>query len=85
MVNSYCRVCGLEQYDEPPWNETGGPSFNICSCCGAEFGFHDRYITGVRITRKEWLDSGAQWFRPEEKPTNWNLEEQLNNIPPEWV
>ena len=84
MVNPYCRVCGLKQ-NEPPWTENGGATWNICSACGSEFGLDDCYLFVVRQVRKEWIDNGSRWFRPEEKPENWSLEEQLKNIPPEWV
>jgi hypothetical protein len=49
----YCRVCGLK-YTEPPWGEDGKTStFNICICCGAEFGYHDFTIKGVKEYRKK--------------------------------
>jgi hypothetical protein len=33
-----CRICGLKQ-DFKPWGEDGKtPAFEICSCCGVEFG-----------------------------------------------
>ncbi|MFZ0565137.1 MAG: hypothetical protein WAM28_03000 [Chlamydiales bacterium] len=80
----YCRVCGLDQ-GEPPWGENGNsPSFGICFCCGVEFGYGDCSVEDVRRTRKEWLDNGALWLDSEEKPDNWLLEEQLNNIPEEF-
>jgi hypothetical protein len=79
----HCRVCGLEQ-DEPPRNEQGRASYDICVCCGTEAGFDDLTLTGVRQRRKEWLDNGAQWFRKREKPPDWDLEQQLKNIPPEY-
>lgn len=45
MVNknasTFCRVCGLDQ-DENPWGEdNASPTFDICACCGTEFGYHD--------------------------------------------
>jgi len=84
MLDSHCRVCGLDQI-VPPRDERGCASWLICECCSNEAGIYDDDINLVRKMRQEWLDNGAQWFSPEEKPENWNLEEQLKNIPPEWV
>jgi hypothetical protein len=77
--NYYCRVCGLKE-SEPPWGEDGKtPSFNICSCCGTEFGYQDCQPSAILKQRQKWLDAGAKWFRPDKKPEHWNLEEQLSH------
>lgn len=34
-----CPVCGWPELDEPPYDDTGWGSFEICSCCGIEFGY----------------------------------------------
>jgi hypothetical protein len=75
--NMYCPVCGLEQ-NEPPWGDDGkNPSFDICDCCGVEFGYEDSTPESIESYRKKWIAEGAKWKR---KPENWNLEKQLNNI-----
>jgi hypothetical protein len=81
-----CRVCGLFQgEDHPPWGEDGKcPSFDICECCGAEFGYDDCFFDDVKRTREEWLKDGAKWHWPKDKPENWSLEEQMKNIPEEF-
>ena len=34
-----CRVCGAEQ-PEAPWGDDGEtPTYDICNCCGVEFGY----------------------------------------------
>jgi len=33
-----CPVCGSAEFDEPPYDENGSPSFQMCSC-GFEYGF----------------------------------------------
>jgi len=79
----HCRVCGLFQdEDSPTWgpNDTC-PSFEICVCCGAEFGFDDCSVRDVKAMREEWIDKGTPWDEPKCKPENWFLEEQLKNIP----
>ncbi|RDX39102.1 hypothetical protein DZA51_00235 [Vibrio campbellii] len=76
-----CRVCGLIQSD-PPWGEDGkSPNYDICSCCGVEFGYEDSSVKGVSIYRKNWLKGGSSWEDDAEKPTNWSVEEQFKNIP----
>jgi hypothetical protein len=79
-----CRICGLEQ---PffPWGEDGQtPTYDICSCCGVEFGYEDATLVAVRNYRKEWIEKGAKWLKPKEMPESWSLEEQLKNIPDEF-
>jgi len=80
-----CRVCGLEQ-PEPPWGEDGNtPSFNICPCCGVEFGYEDSTLITIRRYRDLWLENGAKWSVPKATPLKWNIEEQLRHIPQEYV
>lgn len=87
MINDkkyYCRICGLKQ-PIPPWGHDGqNPTRDICSCCGAEFGYEDSLKSAILDYRRKWLDSGALWFSPKEKPTDWNLKEQLKQIPEEF-
>ena len=79
-----CRVCGKLQYD-PPWGEDGQcPTYDICDCCGVEFGYGDCTLKAVRAFRERWLANGANWKYLKEKPTNWSLEEQLKQIPKEF-
>ena len=63
-----CRVCGWNQ-SEPPWDPaTGAPTFNICSCCGCEFGYEDGTEAAVIAHRQRWIASGGRWFDPEAMP-----------------
>lgn len=76
-----CRVCGLIQKD-PPWGLDGQtPNFDICNCCGVEFGYGDCTLNAVKSFREKWINSGASWDCPEAKPSHWSLEEQIKNIP----
>lgn len=82
--SKYCRVCGLSQEDLP-WGEDGKtPSFEICHCCGVEFGYEDSSVDCVKRFRADWILKGSNWFDDKEKPPNWNLKEQLKNIPEEF-
>jgi hypothetical protein len=80
-VSIHCRVCGLDQ-SEPPWGEDGRlPTFEICDCCGIEFGYEDATPDGVRAARNRWLARGAPWFNPKARPPGWDIAVQMHNIP----
>jgi hypothetical protein len=77
----FCRICGLEQED-PPWGEDGKTaSFEICCCCGVEFGYEDVLLEGIQEYRKDWIEEGGEWSDSSHRPLNWNLNEQLKQIP----
>ena len=53
-----CPVCGSAEFNEPPYNENGSPSFQMCSC-GFQFGFDDS-----KQASNEALDGiAANWDR----------------------
>lgn len=80
-----CRICGLI-HTFCPWGEDNlTASFEICDCCGVEFGYEDCNIIAVKNYRQEWLDKGAQWFHKEYEPSDWSLDKQLMNIPNKWI
>ncbi len=83
MLETHCRVCGLDQL-VPPRDENDVPSWLICECCGTEAGYDDANLKGIRSNRTKWLENGAKWFRPKAKPADWNLEEQLKHIAEEF-
>lgn len=79
--NHYCRVCGLYS-EELPYGEDGkSPTYDICYCCGVEFGYEDYTVESTLEYRTKWISEGAKWFTPKEKPDGWNLEEQLKQVP----
>ena len=79
--NFICPVCGLAKLREPLYNNSSNPSYEICVCCGFEFGFDDNLKRQTYDSyRTKWLEEGAKWFRQELKPDGWNLQEQLKNI-----
>jgi hypothetical protein len=44
MKMSYiCPVCGFIGLKQPPYDENGNESLEICHCCGFEFGT-DEYL-----------------------------------------
>ncbi len=77
-----CLVCGFDYVDEPPWGPDGdSPSFDICACCGVEFGYTDSSIESIKQFRQQWIDSGWPWRMPKMTPPGWDSEKQLSNLP----
>lgn len=64
-----CPVCRYPDMPEPP------SDYNICSCCGTEFGSSDEYQTHAQI-RTRWINAGCKWFF-REQPEGWNPQKQL--------
>lgn len=59
--NVYCLVCGYLPSD-PPWGLSGrAPSFEVCPCCGVEWGYEDSLPASVVRYRGRWLADGAAW------------------------
>ena len=85
MNRHNCRVCGY-YIDDLPWGKDGNcPTYEICPCCGVEFGNEDCTKESTKQYREKWINGGAKWFEPEEKPKNWNKEEQFIKIPQEFL
>ena len=75
----------------PPYGDMGDPpyigrfgeaSFGCCDCCGFEFGYDDDAgasgrACSFRQYRQEWITRQMPWFRPEKRPADWSLVEQL--------
>lgn len=59
-----CPVCLYPDMPYPP-NE-----YNICPCCGTEFGSDDAFLTHAQL-RDRWVLNGAPWFF-REPPANWS-------------
>lgn len=52
-----CPVCDYAMQDSPD------PAlFNICPCCGTEFGYDDFFLTHAEI-RALWLRNGSRWWK----------------------
>ncbi|OOR12035.1 hypothetical protein BW897_15000 [Bacillus cereus] len=80
-MNFICLICGFDDLLDPPYDEDEDPSYEICPCCGFQFGFDDcdQGYTFVEY-REKWLEKGAIWHNNAKKPTGWSLEKQLKNI-----
>lgn len=80
MSKFKCPICGCPQINTSPRDETGAPSYEICPCCGGEFGIDDISSGTIEEYRKSWLESGANWFDPVLRPDDWDLRDQLLKI-----
>lgn len=69
-----CRVCGLKYDNNEVRDEFGEATFNICNCCGVEFGYEDINIK----YQNYWINElKEEWFSKKYKPNNWDIFEQL--------
>jgi hypothetical protein len=75
-----CRICGLFHEDAPWGEDCNSPTFDICDCCGVEFGYEDATIEAADRFREIWIKNGAHWFNEKGKPEDWNLLNQLAKI-----
>lgn len=79
-MNTYiCPVCGDDGLEEEAYGKNFNPSYEICSCCGFEFGYsedHDvrlgYYVVpnemkaaAFQLYRKQWVETGAQIAHPD--------------------
>jgi hypothetical protein len=65
-----CPICGYHMEDPPA-------DYNICACCGTEFGYHTLGRRNDEL-RQEWLRNGAEWWSPvDPAPAGWNPYRQL--------
>lgn len=78
-----CRVCGLDQSPDLPWGENGDhASFNICPCCGVEFGYEDDSLQNCLLARRNWVEvRRCAWFPPKDRPLDWDMPSQVRGIP----
>jgi hypothetical protein len=76
-ASAFCPVCGWATPDLP-WGVDGlTPSFDICSCCGVEWGYQDASWVGLERYRAGWLEGGAPWRDPRVAPDGLGAEERL--------
>jgi hypothetical protein len=69
-----CPVCGFDGLEEP------AVRYNICDCCGTEFGNDDKEFSHAQL-RSAWLHGGAHWFSTySPPPVFWSPLQQLSNV-----
>ncbi|WEA37527.1 hypothetical protein [Lysinibacillus fusiformis] len=80
-MSNICPVCGFEELEKQPYNEFSNPSFEICGCCGFQFGFDDMSETiSYEVFRNNWIENNCEWFNEDKKPQNGDYRDQLKNI-----
>lgn len=75
----------------PPWPNHGPPpyelryglpSYDVCYCCGFEFGNDDNPGTSAPVTfeayRATWIADGCPWFDASKRPSGWLADEQMS-------
>lgn len=83
MVNNIlCPVCGYPGLSEEPRGGNGGGSYEICPCCGFEFGVtdDDQGFT-YEEWRHQWVMGGMLWWAANTKPPlGWNPAVQVQGV-----
>lgn len=78
-----CKVCNYDGLYDPPYDERGIASEEICPCCGFHYGYdEDSETEDINVLwRKRWIEEGYKWFstsRP--APNGWDAKEQLKEL-----
>lgn len=80
-----CPICGNE-LGADPWKDNY-PTYDICACCGIEFGYEDSRPTPEERKsrhaelRQDWMDRGMPWWSTiTPAPIGWDAREQLDRI-----
>ena len=73
---------GLIRGLTPPYDTYfGDPSYEVCACCGFEFGNDDSDPppTSFEESLLRFVARNELWLDPKKKPLKWSLQEQLYN------
>lgn len=74
-----CPVCGYPDLDEAAYDSYGCATYNICPCCGTEFGYDDSEISHFSL-RQRWITNGMKWWSEHlPPPDNWSPIQQLKD------
>lgn len=69
-----CPVCGFSEMPYP------AVPYNICPCCGTEFGVDDRHTQPAEL-RSTWIKAGLPWFDDiTSPPHSWDPYAQLSRV-----
>jgi hypothetical protein len=66
-----CPACGFAPLMAMPWNATGEPSCEECSCCEFQPGVTDEIEYDVAEWRRRWIADGMPFRRPP-APADWD-------------
>jgi hypothetical protein len=64
-----------------PWGPDGRTStFDICPCCGVEWGYGDSRCSSRLKYRAEWLEAGGRWIFDDVPHDGLTTEERLSHV-----
>ena len=68
-MDNICPVCNCNELFEPPYDENGYGSYEICPCCGFQFGYDDfpNKTEQISLWRERWISEGCKWFSTSRK------------------
>ncbi len=77
--DNMCPVCGYTHLPDPAYDDALVASFEICPCCGTQFGYDDA-ITPYSHLREKWIHAGSPWTSESiAPPEGWDASKQLAN------
>lgn len=79
-----CPACGYDTSDSEVWSEVTS-TFDLCDCCGMKYGKDKPMLEEVKRYRDAWLQHPTLWHNPKALPPNWKIEDQMENIPLEYL
>ncbi len=75
-----CPVCNYDRLFKSPYSKNGSGSYEICPCCGFQFGYDDypnKEETQVKW-RKNWIRDKYPWYsKTRLPPDDWNPKKQI--------
>jgi hypothetical protein len=72
-----CPVCQFPELISSPCSDRGLANFDICPCCGVEFGYDDASTTYAEL-RARWVAGGMKWWsQAQTPPDGWSPESQI--------
>ena len=81
-MNYSCPVCGFDKLEEPPYSPSGHGLFEICPCCGFQYGVtDDNEGISFHELREMWIEQGMPWrSKGRAAPKGWSPQQQLRNL-----
>ena len=80
----FCPSCGADLSDSSVWS-TKKESSDFCYCCGLKFNRQRPTVDEVKSVRDRWLLHPEFWKESNVRPDNWKIEDQISNIPEEYL
>jgi hypothetical protein len=77
-----CPVCGYEGLRQPPYDNRGFGSLEVCPSCGFQFNVTDtREGWSHRDWRDAWISKGMLWSSTTQgPPPRWSAKNQLGRL-----